>query len=179
MNVTLDMIPMTEFLDKVARPGLLKLPLPAKLASKKFCESKNINNQYSLSIIFVVYLYVCISMSVANKPWSIDALWKYIESVAHVRSWQPGKMFIGFNLSTDVSGKPVFGDIPLSVYTKKFASHDRKLVVYDEQFHSERVVFFPGDYRDTHRILTHFYSYIFFANPQVEHIIKRMVSAIY
>ena len=40
---------------------------------------------------------------------------------------------------------------------------------------SHRSIFFPGDYRNTHRILTHFYSYIHFAQHRREHFYKRFV----
>ena len=32
-----------------------------------------------------------------------------------------------------------------------------------------------GDYRDTHRILTHFYTYLYWANPHTEKNYKRLV----
>ena len=30
-----------------------------------------------------------------------------------------------------------------------------------------------GDYRDKHRLLTHFYTYLFWVDPHVEHIYRR------
>lgn len=35
--------------------------------------------------------------------------------------------------------------------------------------------FCSGDYREKVRLLTHFYSYLFWANPVEEHIYKRLV----
>jgi hypothetical protein len=47
-------------------------------------------------------------------------------------------------------------------------------VPYDRTLHQQRAIFFPGDYRKTHRILTHFYSYLYWADPAVEHAYKRL-----
>ena len=130
---------------------------------------------------------------VSNKP----ALWKYLEGASFVREWEPGKRFIAFNLSRNSNGHTIYGDVPPSSRTRLFAAHNRAIVPYDEQFAAHRSVFFPGDYRNTHRILTHFYrwaivylsdslhrliaylllfySYIFFAQPKVDQLYKRLV----
>jgi hypothetical protein len=41
--------------------------------------------------------------------------------------------------------------------------------------HSEKYLFFPGDYSEEYRILTHFYTYLYFADEHLEHVYKRIV----
>jgi hypothetical protein len=66
----------------------------------------------------------------------------------------------------EVGGNIVsFGPIPYNARVELFKSHERKLVPYDATMHSERAVYFPGDYRNEYRILTHFYTYLYFAEP--------------
>ena len=132
-------------------------------------------------------------------------LWKYLERTSYVREWEPGKMFIGFNLTVlenkhDEHGRNrnhgetgidierdnvitnihtgqsiLFGEVKFGKRAKLLASHNRKLVPYDKEMHSHRSIYFPGDYRNTHRILTHFYSYVYFAEHKREHFYKRFV----
>jgi hypothetical protein len=83
---------------------------------------------------------------------------------------------LGFNLTRDNHGNPIFGRIDLNdPRVKLHASHSRKLVFYDAKMHHHKAIYFPGDYRNTHRILTHFYSYLYWADVHVEHIYKRLV----
>lgn len=53
--------------------------------------------------------------------------------------------------------------------------HGRKVLPYDKALHSEKAIYFPGDYREEYRILTHFYSYLYFADEHIEHVYKRIV----
>lgn len=125
-----------------------------------------------------------------NTKW----LWPFLEKTSHVRQWEPGKMYLGFNF-TELKSIPdpiklsndsilvnphtkkvvVLGHIKESLRTRRHASHNRKLVPYDMELDSYRSIFFPGDYRNTHRLLTHFYSYVFFADLREEHFYKRLV----
>lgn len=45
-------------------------------------------------------------------------------------------------------------------------------MAYNASFDAERAIYFPGDYRETHRLLTHFYSYLFFSDPRM--VTKRL-----
>jgi len=58
---------------------------------------------------------------------------------------------------------------------KLHASHSRELIVYDAKMHSERAIYFPGDYSTSTRILTHFYTYLYWHNHHLEHVYKRLV----
>lgn len=103
-----------------------------------------------------------------------DRLWKYLEEACYVRHWDVDRYFLAFNISS-VNGVLTFGNIDNTTErAKKFAS-GRSMINYDESFDSQKCIYFPGDYRDTHRLLTHYYSYLFLANPREERIYKRLV----
>lgn len=139
----LEVISMEEFLTTVAKPGLLYKPLP--------------NNDVNL----------------IKKP-----LWEYLESACYGRLWVIGKTFISFNFTShidkDGTTKVTFGNATdtSSERYQRFAI-GRKLVMYDEEFHSHRAIFFPG--HEDNRLLTHFYSYLYFADKAVENAAKRFV----
>jgi hypothetical protein len=78
-------------------------------------------------------------------------LWDYLESASYVRQWSPGKIFLGFNItSTWRNGAeiPVFGNfngVSKDRWKRMTIDKvDRQMVPYDEAFHSHRVVYFPG-----------------------------------
>eukprot|EP01040_Poterioochromonas_malhamensis_P010025 gene10025-10896_t len=148
-NEGLEVMPMKEFLTTIAKNGLLSLPLPD-------------NN-----------------VELIRKP-----LWDYLEKACYVRTWSPGKTFIGFNISTievDVTSPTtertsqyLIGNFdavdPLRI--KEFSiKGQRSLVPYDEEFHKQRAIYFPG--HEDNRLLTHFYSYLFFHTRELDHKSKR------
>lgn len=148
LSESITIMTMESFLEQVAKPGLLNAPLPAKYTAQEM----------------------------AHVTPGSERLWKYLEQACYTREWEPGKMHIGFNLTYDRTSKPIFGRINLiDPRVKKHASHNRKLVPYDAKMHVHRAIYFPGDYRNTHRILTHFYSYLYWADLHTEHIYKRLV----
>lgn len=147
----IDIITMEEFLEKVAKPGLLKAPFPASSVAE-FVKNEDV-----------------------GRGRHNDRLWSYLERACFCRQWEPGKFFIGFNMSKSPSGELVFGAFHLSKRSVKFAAHGRQVIPYDAALHNEKAIYFPGDYRNTHRILTHFYSYLFWFDPHDEHLIKRLV----
>ena len=150
----LETITMKEFLSNVAAPGFLSIPLP--------------DNKTDLS----------------KNP-----LWAYMDSACYTRQWSTGKTFIGFNLSTTqntMNSSEGEGEIaPHSVIFGSFKEVEqmrmnhisldlkRKLIPYDEEFHSQRAVFLPG--RPSNRLLTHWYAYFFFAEPKIERSAKRFM----
>jgi len=149
LSESMTMISMEEFLETVAKPGLLNAPIPAKLTPKQL----------------------------ATVAPGSERLWKYLERACYVREWEPGKIHIGFNVTRDSStGQPMFGHIDLKgPRVRKHASHARKLLPYDAKLHVHRAIFFPGDYRNTHRILTHFYTYLYWADRHQDAVYKRLV----
>ena len=77
--------------------------------------------------------------------------------------------------SVDALTGAVFNTIEESNHTREFASHKRKLVLYDKAMHSEKAILFTGDHRIEYRLLTHFYTYLHFADEHIEHVYKRIV----
>ena len=152
---SLNIITMDSFIEHVAKKGLLKAPFPKELDSKEIASKDN------------------------------SKLWSYLEKACHVQEWEPGKVFIGFNFAIGKNGQVVY--TPFENYTKAnftqikdprlraFAAHGRLVLPYDEAMHSHRAIYFPGDYRNTHRILTHFYTYLYWQDHKTEHKYKRLV----
>jgi hypothetical protein len=200
---------MEEFLETVAVPGLLNEPFPHSSTSTSASVSVSGSSGVSVSM----------SKEMAKKgveefAKSADKqnskLWQYIEKASYMRSWEPGKFHIGFNLAEsrpkssdnsstlaelyrkgDLNGPDGSYDfnthikfIPFPSNKKKgigdgrqqlHSSHGRELVPYDAELHKQRVIYFPGDYRVKYRVLTHFYTYLFFQNHRLEHTYKRLV----
>ena len=50
---------------------------------------------------------------------------------------------------------------------------NRTMVPYDAVFHAERAIYFPG--KDTNRLLTHFYSFMYFMNSEADRRTKRFM----
>lgn len=139
----MDMISMEQFLETVAKPGLLNATYPADVPVRKFATSG-------------------------------EKLWKYLEKGCYVREWNVDRYFMAFNISLD-HGTVLFGEVDNSTERALRFSSRRTMVTYDKAFADHLCVFFPGDYRDSHRLLTHYYSYLFLADPREDRIYKRLV----
>lgn len=169
---------MKDFLLHIALKGYLNHPFPTNI--------NGITN--SLDIINLL----------VNEKHGM--LWDYIELATYTREWQPGKYFIGFNFTT-LNGNSILptydtkkhsynlpdtSNIILGNITtdtnhhlhgrlKKFASHGRQVLAYNNEFHNHYAIYFPGDYREDYRLLTHFYTYLYFNDIKVEKLYKRLV----
>mmetsp|Transcript_23528 Transcript_23528/g.39199 ORF Transcript_23528/g.39199 Transcript_23528/m.39199 type:complete len:733 (+) Transcript_23528:13-2211(+) len=154
----LETVTMPEFLRSVAAvPGMLKHPLP-----------KN-------------------DPSLIRQP-----LWDYLEKSCFVRPWSPGKLYLGLNISMYKQPNPLspppsppsaaaasavekyIGDFKHTdpQRLKEFSLNGRRtLLPYDAHMHAQRALYFPG--HDRNRLLTHFYSYLFFASAAEERAAKR------
>lgn len=110
-----------------------------------------------------------------STPESKKQLYSYLERTCFVRQWSPGKIFIGFNITKDPrTEKILFGTFDSQTdHIKAFMFNNRQLVPYDSIFHSERAIYFPG--HDQNRMLTHFYSYLFFADMKLHRYYLRFV----
>lgn len=147
---SLETMDMHEFLRDVAAPGLLNLPLP--------------NNDTNL----------------IRQP-----LWDYLEKACETRLWAPGKTYIGFNITSHASGHVHGHSAEGSEHLGDFVDTSpqrldefslggvRRLVPYDYTMHSHRALYFPG--HDKNRLLTHFYSFLFFASAREDRLLKRFV----
>jgi hypothetical protein len=104
-----------------------------------------------------------------------------LEAASFCRPWSPGLLFLSFNISqrgpyTGDGSRPehFIGDFnhtdPKRI--EEFSlKHKRSLLPYDAEMHSHRAIYFPG--YESNRLLTHFYSYLFFATAQEDHLAKR------
>ena len=110
-----------------------------------------------------------------TSPQSKKQLYEYLERSCFLRQWSPGKTYIGFNMIKNYdTGGVAFGPFEAqSDHAKSFMFNNRQLVPYDEAFHSERAVYFPG--HDKNRMLTHFYGYLFFADVNIHRYYLRLV----
>jgi hypothetical protein len=111
---SLTVITMEEFLETVALPGYLK-HLPSLTDGQP----------------------------IKNLAKNHDNLWQYLEKACHVLPWEPGKMFIGFNLSqffvSNGTKLVQFNSISTTdSRIKSFAAHGRSLLKYDEEFHKHK-----------------------------------------
>jgi hypothetical protein len=122
-----------------------------------------------------------------SKGVRIGWLWKYMEESCYVREWEPGRFFIGLNLiepssnnssiySSDCDNKfRPFSTVKSSRFIEMQATQKRTMIPYDKKLHNEIAIFFPGDYRRQYRMLTHFYTYLYFDQERREHFYKRFV----
>ena len=117
-----------------------------------------------------------LSKPLPNKDINLNKqpLWDYLESACYVRQWSPGKTFIGFNLSLSQNNQATFGIVSNtnSTHYNQFAI-GRELQLYNESFHQNRAIYFPG--HDKNRLLTHYYSLLYFADLKIENRVKRFV----
>lgn len=149
---SMTIISMQEFLEKVAKsPGMLKQTLPATL---------------DVTTLF--------------RPR--EKLYKYIANACYVAEWAPFRQFIGFNMfkSSNTSSAVRFAAIDTNL-TRNHRLREmimtapmRKLRVYDEALHHEKAIFFPGDYRQTHRLLAHFYTYLYWEDLNTAKLYRRL-----
>ena len=144
----LETMSMPEFLETIAKPGLLSKPLP--------------NGDVNLM----------------RAP-----LYEYLESACYVKTWSPGMTYVGFNIPSDnarcQTAEDMFthciGDFNHTRPDRitEFSLGKRTLTPYDAEFHSQRAIYFPG--HEKNRLLTHFYSYLFFGTEAQDHAAKRFM----
>ena len=116
-------------------------------------------------------------VSLGEKPGSKQRLWDFLEAACTGRQWSPGKTFLSFNISsTDACNASLlrFGNAS-DASSERFGAFaiGRELRMYDADMHRERVIFFSG--HEKNRLLTHFYSYLFFPDKTVEKLAKTFV----
>ena len=99
-------------------------------------------------------------------------LWDYLAQACYHKRWTPSESFFGFNITYDPSGIPVLGEISPTDRLEEITLK-RTLIPYDNEMHSHRAIFFSGE--EPNRLLTHFYAYLYFADPALEQFYKRFV----
>eukprot|EP01039_Chlorochromonas_danica_P003063 gene3063-3345_t len=105
---------------------------------------------------------------------SKQKLWDYLEKACYLENWRPGRQFIAlaFHSIQDLS-KPQIN--LTSPRLKEMIAHGRYVRPYNRELHEAKVIYFPGDYREEYRILTHFYSYLYWEDEHLADIYKRIV----
>eukprot|EP01031_Cornospumella_fuschlensis_P035542 gene35542-43098_t len=150
------MISMEEFLTHLAFKGKLKVPLNTTKSAAEYLKLPREKN-----------------------------LWKYMFSACYVERWEPGKQFIAFHLRYRNDSKPAT-PTSLSAYMdphfdrnsprfKEMKAHGRMLRPYNEQLHNELCLYFPGHNNNDYRLLTHFYTYLYWEDLHIANIYKRIV----
>lgn len=145
---SLTLIGMEEFLLNVAKPGLLKRPFPTGITTKDLLKPPR------------------------------TALWQYLESATYVEPWDTTAQFIGFNHYHNEHNQIVFNetfDIHHPLFKQMEGRRKRKLRRYDANLHQEIAIYFPGDYRNSHRLLVHYYAYLYWENQHLGRQYRRLV----
>lgn len=126
-------------------------------------------------------------------------LWIYLRQVTHVRNWKPQNCLAAFPASSDPKdvqnlvemmqelknnggansqqfvGNPVPVDAPPIMRLSEELSNRRELCIYDEEMQKAEVVHFMCYHKERARLLTHFYSFVFFENWKQDLWAKRFV----
>lgn len=110
-----------------------------------------------------------------------NQLWSYMQRAGYVENWNPFRNILGFNISQDNPG--FISNISRDIinndkrYQVLKAAGNRVLRPYNQSLHNERLLFFPGKCWDSYlstRLLTHFYLYMYWVNPNMERIYRRI-----
>ena len=100
----------------------------------------------------------------------------FSESACYTQQWYPGKTFLALNISTSKPQDPLLIVDESMLAPKRlqqFSLGTRKLVPYSAALHSQRFLYLPG--HEQNRLLTHFYSFLFFTSPTEERRAKRFM----
>ncbi len=163
LSDSLNIISMEEFLENVAKiPGFLPVSLLPDQSVNEIIEESSI-------------------VSSGGEGSSLPStLSQYLHSACYHENWQPGNQFIGFNIQRSVNGDSLsFHPLNRSLDNQRFRSMvatGRQVREYDENFDSHRCIFFPSGLQNSRqRLLTHFYSYLYWEDPFLERVYRRMV----
>jgi len=160
----LEIMSMETFLETIASPGLLSLPLP--------------NNDTKLN---KKELWTYLEASCYSRQWYPGKTMIGFNITADPNTGKPilGKFERLTRLfdssSSTTNNKEVDKEEANDVDLKRWqaVSLKRKLLPYDDEFHNHRAIFFAG--HEKNRLLTHFYGFFFFASWQQERAAKRFV----
>jgi hypothetical protein len=161
LSDSLSVISMEDFLENVAKiPGFLPVSLlPDQSIPEIIKQSKS-------------------SSSAGDDVFIPSTLSQYLHSACYHENWQPGNQFIGLNIRRS-SGKAIFSPLNRSMENERFrtmVATGRQVHEYDEEFHAHQCIFFPSGLQNSkQRLLTHFYSYLYFEDPLLERVYRRMV----
>lgn len=101
--------------------------------------------------------------------------WQYIRKIADATPESSGKMFVfPKSLNDDlknIKSSPSYTKQEIERY--ELYRNNRQILTYDEKLQNAKYIFFAGD--GNHRILQHFYAFIYFFNPEMEAFSKRLI----
>ena len=188
ISETLDIIEMERFIDEVAIPGLLNATYPGKkpdsplygMSAKKFVEGGKDR------------LWDYLKLACYTRQWEPGKFHigfnlepKGEENANHNEQHYNRLSLRGSAISTykrsgtyDFNSHVKFLPFPSDRKDDRLrlhSAHKRELIPYDSEMHSHRAIYFPGNYNSRTRILTHFYTYLFWQNHHLEHVYKRLV----
>lgn len=187
ISETVDVISMEQFMAEVAVPGLLNAPFPG--TDRK-------NPSYGMSPAQFVKggeqrLWTYLRKSCYSRHWEPGKfhigfnLVPKGENTANKTVHMSSMSLRGSAAASayasgayDFNSHVAFLPIPTQsedTRVRLHASHGRQLILYDAKLHAERAIYFPGDYGTSTRILTHFYTYLYWHNHHLEHVYKRIV----
>jgi hypothetical protein len=158
LREALTIIPMQQFLQDVAGQGLLKKPLPGT------GDPGNHGNHGGGGPANASAAVVAAAVrTLSEQPVQLDA---YLQQACYSREWAAWKHFVSFNL-THTPPTPATPD-------KRYAAqerHHRTPIPYSTM-QDQRAIYFPG--RTSNRILVNFYAYLYWADPHLERLYKRI-----
>lgn len=104
-----------------------------------------------------------------------NQMWDYLRATGHCPKWEPFKVFLYMpsfpSTSVNINGSSSVMD---RQRLKLFAG-DRQPVVYDARMHNEKLIHFISLPGKGYRLLTHFYTFIYFENEAEDRYYKRFV----
>jgi len=117
-------------------------------------------------------------------------LWEYLRDVTDVRNWKPGNCILAFPSSTSnlneefkslinalrfKSNAVASVKAPAEERIKDMSMGRRALCMYDKKMQESTVVHFMCNWKQRARLLTHFYTFLFFADWRQDLWAKRFV----
>jgi len=105
-------------------------------------------------------------VSVASRALAKDLtqLGQYLQQACYSRQWSPSQSFVSFNLTSSAASAASHRQ------AAQMLPH-RTPIPYDLMQH-ERAIFFPS--RASNRLLVNFYSYLYWADPHLDRVYKRI-----
>ena len=127
----------------------------------------------------------------------LSPLWKYLRETSFMKNWRPMECVAVFpsrpntterweeildsalqqasNITKDTRSVPVAVDGNVVDRLRESLGGRKKICMYDQDMQSARVIHFMCSHKDKSRLLTHFYTFLFFENWKQDLFIKRFV----
>ena len=105
------------------------------------------------------------------------ALWTYLRNAAACPKWQPFKHFVVFPSNKGRTGEEYvyLNDSKKEIERLNYFAGDRQPVIFDASWQNERVIHFISVPGQNFRLMTNFYTFLYFENEWVDKYYKRVV----